>query len=321
MKALSCALLVAVLGATVSAREIKDCLNWHPAVSLSTYVPPDDVPGVTGRLLPRLADGTQVAWTDPRAKRFGIVCAGMSNMRQVCSKLVPYLKDRLGHTGEITFVTVAENSAGTEKWADPGNTVWDDAAAHIAAAGLSPRQVLVWIQMHAIRDWSVHPTCTMRASEVQAVMANARALYPNIALWPVADLNWTGASWNVDRYGNLTPGGVACGEPYPAGTLLRHPPMKEVSRNGFVLESLARTQSGVPGGSYLLFDRVATNGPGTGGSETGFFDIDCQAHLKDDGVHLTTGTGVLSGAYAVAHSWGDRILLWHPLRAAFPWLQ
>ena len=320
MKVLSCSILVAVLAATLSAKEIKDCFNWHPAVSLSSYVPPNDVPGVTSLLRPRLADGTPVAWTDPRAKRIGIVCAGMSNMRQVCPKLVPYLKERIGHPSEITLVIVAKNSQATREWANPNNAVWDDAAARIAAAGLTPHQVLVWIQMHAIRDWSRQPTCTMTATDVQAVMANARARYPNIALWPMTDLNWTGASWNVDGSGNLAPAGVACGEPFPAGTLLQHPPMKEVSRNGHLLTSLAKTQSGVPSGSFLLFHRVATNGPGTGGSETGGFDINCQAHLKDDGVHLTTANGVLSGGHAVARSWGDRLLFWPPFRSAFPWL-
>jgi hypothetical protein len=275
---------------------------------------------VTARLAPRLTDGTPVPWSDARAKRFGIVCSGMSNMRQVCGKLVPYLKARLGHPGDIVVVDVAKNSVATGEWADSGNPAWADAASRIAAAGLSPRQVLVWIQMHAIRDWSRQPGCTMSAAEVVRVMANARARYPNIALWATADLNWTGAAWNVDRNGNLAPAGVACGQPYPAGTPLQHPPMKEVSRNGYLLAELADTQAGVPGGSYLLFHRIATNGPGTGRRETNWLDINCQTHLRDDGVHLTTGSGTASGAYAVSRSWGDRLLEWPPFHAAFPWL-
>lgn len=312
--------IIALVGPLVGA-EVRVCLDPHAPVTLSSYVPLPSRPDVTAALLPRLPDGTPVPWGTPNAKLI-IACGGMSNAAQWCPKFGNRLKQLVGNVAgkgkAIYVVPVAAYGVTTREWADPADPHWGDVVDKIEHVG-TLAQVVIWMQTHTVTYWA--DSGTMTAGQVQAVMANAKALAPNVALFLNLDLNGTGWAWDLLQNGQPSPGYVSVdGFIYVDGEITKHPSMQEIARNGVILKWLAETQTGVPAGSTAEYFKVATNGPYTEDGQTANLHLVCNNIDVKDGVHLTpkqfapdAGDALVGGNIA------ERLYAWPVFREALTW--
>ena len=272
-------------------------------IALVDYAPASTLPAVTAQLLPRLPDGTPVAWGTPNAQLL-IACSGMSTAAQWCGQFAGQLRARVG--AQVGIVKATAYGVTTREWADPADPSWAAAEAAVAKVG-APAQVVLWLHTHTVTYWATRGPMT--AAMVAATMANAKARFPSIALFVNLDHPYSGTGWRVDKWGNPGAAGISStGLPYAAGTLTKHPPMLEIAHDGAVLKAMAETQHGVPLGSYAEYLQVATPS-GT----CGHFD-------PDDGVHLTPKSAPNSGAVYYGTGIADWLAWWPVFRSALPWL-
>jgi len=99
---------------------------------------------------PLAADGSP----DPAGK-IGILAIGMSNAALVFGRTRD-LMDGLWKPG-VVWVNGAQGSVDASRWADPNHVAWAVAEERLASAGLSPAQVQVVVNYHAVAHSQLPP--------------------------------------------------------------------------------------------------------------------------------------------------------------------
>ena len=271
------------MAAWASAAEVKRCdLAPWPVPPLASYVPAP----MQGDLRPRLADGTPTEWGAAPNARLVIVLAGFSNVVQLAPGFMAEMKALVGSKGgQILIVSVAGSGVSTREWADPNSIAWTKVLQILAAKHVTPAQVAVWIQPHAVLKWA--SLGLMTVEQLAAIKAHVRAIAPNTDVFIDSDL--TTLEWAHAEPGAA---GVSVdGVPYPAGMLTGHPSPLAIAHDTEVLADAAINQTGVPFGARAEYVPISDLKP------------DCATGYQADGVHYTPSGGALVGAALADRAW------------------
>lgn len=223
------------------------------------------------RVVPRLADGTP----DPAGKKVTLI-RGMSSLKNFQARLAMAIRGALKVNGvvppEIVVIEGAQDRQATAEW---GTTVpWDRVDTLLAANGVTRNQVQVIVSMEAVRYTELYGA--MRPEQVTRTIEIAKERYPHLALNYSMGLGYTG--YHVP----------------PPGTQ----PHAFINGDGYLLRSLAETQTGVPDGVWFDYISIEADGvvpnPATASpSYPAGLAYSCDMY-KDDGYHYTgEGTRML----------------------------
>jgi hypothetical protein len=154
--------------------------------------------------LVRLAE-TAVARIRPIDGKIGFVSLSMSNATMEFSTFKRLADAHPGKSPEVEIVDCAQGGQAMAEWVDPAGRPWQEAAARLARAGVTPAQVqAAWIKAaNKSPAGSMAEHLRKLEDDTLPVIKNAAAAFPN--LWMV----WLGSRiWAGNAKGGLNP------EPY-----------------------------------------------------------------------------------------------------------
>lgn len=140
-------------------------------------------------LMPRDAAGNPVV-----DGRIGLLAIGMSNTTREFSTFVDVATRDPRMDRRVVPVDGAFGGSGSGDWVDPNAMQWSMADQRLAAAGITPRQVAVlWLKQATENSVSAFPSDALRLrADLTAIVANALARYPNLALCYLSSRTYSG---------------------------------------------------------------------------------------------------------------------------------
>ena len=118
------------------------------------------------------------------AGRYVFVSIGMSNTTQEFSTFVPMANAEPGKDPRLVVVDCAQGGQAADAWADPANAVWPTLDARLAAAGVTPAQVVTaWVKLAEKSPSAAFPQDALAlANDMAATLRNLKAHCPNVAM-------------------------------------------------------------------------------------------------------------------------------------------
>lgn len=260
--------------------EAKNCTITGIGLTPSTYVRAGahTTAGLAAKvsIVPRTASGTPSP-----SGLIGMIGIGMSNAKQAQTKFYQIMQVTFGGDPDrhpaFRFILAAQNGKSAESWSVAGDAVWATAQTIVVNTGLTKWQV----QAAHVMMTQKYPLTSggMTAGQVQQILANLVAEFPNIQIIFLSGINYTGYSNDpalplVDQ--------TRAPEPFPHDDSL----------------VLAGQVGLVP--QWTDFTDLWADGT-TPNPLTGLTYV-C-ADIESDGVHLVASTGAKKVGYSLRDRW------------------
>jgi hypothetical protein len=179
-------------------------LTAHPALASDCRLGPTGLPFANYLESPahavRVADAARTIQrlnasgdVDPGG-RTCVVLFGMSNAKQYQDPIGNLHKRDPQHAAGVKFVEAAKGGHTAREWSNPANDGWAHAQLRVAKAGCAPAQVQI-IQFYMTQSYPA-TYGLMTEARLLAIVANAKALWPNLKLGYMAGLPST--RWSDD---------------------------------------------------------------------------------------------------------------------------
>ena len=126
--------------------------------------------------------------------KIGVLTTGMSNANQIFERLGELLDGQWADS--VVFVNAAQGSMDARLWADRTSTAWSVALGKIGSLGLTPGQIQVTLNYHAVAHINTPPqTWPATPGDLQAfletIAGHQRSTFPNLKL----------SFWGTREYG------------------------------------------------------------------------------------------------------------------------
>lgn len=147
---------------------------------------------LAGQPVPRAVDGTP----DPNGRMVS-VCIGMSNAVEYCKRQEKLLSDDPEYSAvtdtRFLFVRAAKPGHTAAEWSDPNEEQWALTVSAVEYFGATAAQV-GHLHAYMTQAFPAERGGVMEASDIIAIVQNAKARFPNLSVMEFSSIQWTGTS-------------------------------------------------------------------------------------------------------------------------------